>query len=147
MASTTAGCVGPVGSTSRQQPEPVERVEMDQAVLERRGIEGRDQHAASSHRQRPGPEQVAEERVLPGPGQLPVEQFGAEAAVVRLQVPLGHRAGVGVQGAFTTTGDGEVMEIASDNLGFLQQLGLVPAMTSASALESRHQVLMAVEPP
>src|SRR5829696_9875182 len=71
----------------RPQTEPVERVEMDQAVLERRSVEGRDQHAAASHGQRAGPEQIAEERVLPGPGQLAVEQLGAETAVVQLQVP------------------------------------------------------------
>jgi hypothetical protein len=67
-------------------PQRVQGREVDLALLERGRVQPRGQHAAAAGRVGPGPQQVAEQQVLPGPGELAAEQFAAEAAVDEVQV-------------------------------------------------------------
>src|SRR5580693_10507618 len=60
---------------------------MQQALLEGGRVQADAQHAAPLHRVWAGPQQVAEQRVLAGPGQLVAEELAAETAVIELQVP------------------------------------------------------------
>src|SRR5829696_187422 len=59
---------------------------MNLALLQFLFIEMSRQHASPSHRQWRCPQQVAKDGIFVSPGQLAVEHFGGEAAVVQLQI-------------------------------------------------------------
>lgn len=74
-------------------PERVQGLQVRVAAVVGGGVQAEAQHAAARCRVRPVPQQVAEQRVLARPGELPVQQLAAEAEVVEHQ-PLAALVGV-----------------------------------------------------
>jgi hypothetical protein len=78
--------VAPV-PVQRAEPQLGQRVQVRRDPVERRLLQVQRHDAAPRRRVGGAPQQVAEQRVLAGPGELPVQQLAAEAAVVQLEPP------------------------------------------------------------
>ncbi len=69
----------------RAVPQRLQRGQVGQALAVGGRVQVHGEQAAALRRVRPAPQQVPEQLVLPGPGQLPAQQLAGEAAVEQLQ--------------------------------------------------------------